>query len=104
MPTCADHAALAGECLDHRALLIGEHLGLDVGDAEPLGYGFGSGAVVAGQHDDADAVRRERFQRGGGRLLHRIGNGDDAGGLAVDREEDRRRAFATQALCLGRHG
>ena len=54
------------------------------------------GAVVAGQHDDGDAVGLERRERLRGVVLHRIGDGDDAGELAVDGDEDRGRAFAAK--------
>ena len=44
----------------HRAFLVRQHLGLDVGDAEPARHRLRRGAVVAGEHDDADAFRFER--------------------------------------------
>ena len=34
-----DHAALAAQPLDDRALVLGQHLGLDLGDAEPARHG-----------------------------------------------------------------
>ena len=62
----------------------------------------GRGAVVAGQHDDAHAVVAQRFQRLGRRRLDRIGDGDDAGDSAVDRDERspwrRRRANGRRRL------
>ena len=39
------------------ALLLRQHLGLDVVDAELARDRLGGRAVVAGQHDDADALR-----------------------------------------------
>ena len=58
-----DDAALAPQPLDDRALLVGQHLGLDLVDAEPPGDGLGGRPVVAGQHDDADALAAQRLQR-----------------------------------------
>ena len=97
-----DDAALALQPLDDRALLIGQHLGLDLGDAEAARDRLGRRAVVAGQHDDADAVGAQGFERRWRRRLDRIGDGDDAGGLAVDADEDRGGAVAAQLLRLGR--
>ena len=80
------------------ALLLGQHLGLDLVDAELLRHRLGRGAVVAGQHDDAHASRAcSASSAAGRRRLDRIGDRDDARGLAVDREEDRGRAVAAAA-------
>ena len=57
---------------------VGQHLGLDLGDAEPARHRLGRGAVVAGQHDDAHALGLQRRQRRGRRRLDRIGDGDHA--------------------------
>ncbi len=95
-----DHAALAAQPLDHGALLIGQHLGLDLGDAELARDRLGGGAVVAGEHDDADVFIGERSQRCGCGPLDRIGDGDDAGCFAVDRDEDHGRAVTAQFLGL----
>ena len=46
-------------------------------------------AVVAGQHDDLDAFGRQRLQRVRRRRLDRIGDREDAGKLAIDRDVDR---------------
>ena len=53
-----------------------------------LAIAFGGGAVVAGQHDDLDAVACQRFQRRGRRRLHGIGNREHTGQLAVDCDVD----------------
>ena len=74
--------------LDHCALLLGQHLGFDILDAEAPGDGLCSGPIVAGQHDDAHAVLRQQLEslwRGG---LDRIGNRNHRGNLAVDGKED----------------
>ena len=60
--------------------------------------GLRCGAVVAGEHDDANAVSGERFQRVRSGLLDRIGNGNDANRLAVDGEENSGRTIAAQTF------
>ena len=82
-------------------LAVRQHLGLDLGDAEPARDGLRGRAVVAGQHHDADAVCAQRLERVGRRRLDRVGDGDDARGLAVDRDEDRGGAVLPQPLGLG---
>jgi hypothetical protein len=71
--------AIAGHChnsprlaklVDHGARLIRQHLGFDVGNAEPLGHRVRGGAIVDGQHDDLDA-RRGLGRRALGRACHR---------------------------------
>ena len=47
---------------DDGALLFGKNIGLDIGNTKLPGDRVGGGAVVAGQHDDPDAVARQRFQ------------------------------------------
>ena len=84
----------------HRALLIGQHFGLDVGDAELPRDGVGRGPVVAGQHDDLDAFGRQRLQRIRRRRLDRIGDGEQPRQLAVDGDVDHGGAVAAQALAL----
>ena len=64
-------------------------------------HGLRGGAVVAGQHDDADSVGPQARQRRRRRRLDRIGDGDDAGGLAVDGNEHGRRAVAPRVRRLG---
>ena len=44
-------------------------------------------SIVAGQHDDLDAVILQHLERFRGRRLDRIGNADESGGAAVDRDE-----------------
>ena len=53
-----DDAAFVAEPLDDVALVVGQDLGLDPVDAEPTGHGLGGDLVVAGEHDDLDAVAR----------------------------------------------
>ena len=60
-----DDAAVAPQLLDRGALLVRQHLGFDLADAELARDRLRGGAVVAGQHDDAHAVVGERLQRCG---------------------------------------
>ncbi len=94
-----DHPARVAQPLDDGAFPVRQHLGLDLVDAEPAGDGFGGRPVVAGEHDDAHAVRlaapASACRRRG---LDRIGDGDHAGRPAVDGDEDRRRAVLPQRL------
>ncbi len=85
-----DDAAVVAEALHHLALAIWQHFGLDLVDAELARHGLGGGAVVAGEHDDADALGMKVGDRLRRRLLDRIGDGDDAGRLAIDRRPARR--------------
>ena len=62
--------------------------------------GVRRGPVVAGQHDDLDALGRQRLQRVRRRCLHRIGNGEQSRELAVDGDVDHGRAVAAQTLAL----
>ena len=82
-------------------LVLGQHLGLDLGDAELRGHGLGGGGVVAGQHDHADAGLLQAASAPGVVALIGIGDGDHAGGLPVDGDEDRGGAVLAQAVRLG---
>ena len=53
--------------LDDLALVLRQDFGLDLGDAELARDRFGGRAVVAGQHDDADARVAQQPHRLGGR-------------------------------------
>ena len=93
-----DHASFAAQPLHHLRLAVGQHLRLDLVDAEMARDRLRGGAVVAGEHHHAQAFAPQRRQRGGRRFLDRIGDRDHAGELAVERDEDRGRAVAPQAL------
>ena len=93
-----DDTALARQLLDHRAFLIGKDVGFDFGNAETPGDRHRGGAVVAGQHDHADVRLGQSFERRRSRRLDRLGDGENAGGLAVDGEENRRGAVITLRL------
>ena len=62
------------------------------------GDGAGRQLVVAGRHDDLQAALMQRADRVGRRRLDRIGDGDDAGELAVGGDEHRRPAFGAQRV------
>ncbi len=79
---------------------VRQHVRLDLIDAELPRDGFGRGFIVAGQHDDADALAMQRVQRLRRRRLDRIGDGEDAAGPAIDPDIDRGGAIMTQRICL----
>jgi len=60
--------------------------------------GIGRALVVAGQHDHLDAEAAERFDRGLGVRLHRIGDRDEPGRLCVDRHVHRCFPFSGESL------
>ena len=49
------HVPLLTEALDDVAFVLGQDVGLDLGDAELGGHGPRRGGIVARQHHDADA-------------------------------------------------
>ena len=86
---------------DHGALLIRQHLGFHLGDAEPAGNGLRGGCVVAGEHHHPHALAEKRIEgicRGG---LHGVSDGDHRGNPAVDPEKDRSRAVVAQPFGFG---
>ena len=85
-----DDAALVSQALDHRGLVLGEDLGDHLVDAQLAADGFGRGLAVAREHHDADARRLQRLQRLRRRGLDGVGNGHEAGQLAVHADEDDR--------------
>ena len=58
-----DACALRLQALDDRRLLLGQHLGLDLVDADGARDGLGGGAVVAGQHHDPQPFGVQRADR-----------------------------------------
>ena len=91
-------AALGLEPLDHFALLLGQHLGPDVVDPELPRHGLGGRPVVAGEHDDPQALLVKRFIAAGGRFLDRVGDAEQARRPAVDGDEHHRLALAAELL------
>ena len=85
-PAIATTRPCAFSAPDDLVLVLGQDLGLDIVDAQPAGHRLGGGPVVAGQHDDADAVGPQRLQRLRRARLDRIGDRDDPAGPAVDRQ------------------
>ena len=87
MATTRPSACRAG---DDVALVVGQHLGLDPVDAQAAGDGLGGDPVVAGEHDDLDAVRAQGGQRRGGGVLDRVGDGEEPGEACRRRRRRRR--------------
>ena len=58
-----DDAALGRQPLDDAVLVLRQHIGLDFLDAELAGDRLGGRLVVAGQHDDPDAVVAQAVER-----------------------------------------
>ena len=100
-PAIATTRPSLAEPLDDVALVVGQHLGLDPVDAEAAGDGLGGDPVVAGEHDDLDAVGAQRLERRGGGLLDGVGDGDDPGDLVVDADEDDGGAVGAEPVGLG---
>ncbi len=65
---------LPAQALDHLALFLGQHLGLDLGYSELASNGIGGRSIIPGQHHDANAVSLERGQRFGRGGFDRIGD------------------------------
>ena len=101
-PAIATTRPSLAEPLDDVALVVGQHVGLDPVDAEAAGDGFGGDPVVAGEHDDLDALGTERLERFGGGRLDRVGDGEDARHRAVDADEDGGRTFGAQPVGFAR--
>ncbi len=78
------HPALAAQPCHHVALSFRQNIGLDLGDTERLRHRLRGRDVVAGQHDDAQAVGAQLPERLLRARLDRIGDGDDAGSPAID--------------------
>ena len=62
-PAIATRAPLALQPLDHRRLLLRQHVGFDLVDAELARDRVGGDAAVAGQHHDPQALRVQRADR-----------------------------------------
>ena len=102
-PAMATTRPSPAQLLDHGALLVGQHLGLDLVDAELPRDGLRGGAVVAGQHDDADAFGRAAPSSASGVVaLTGSAMAMTPASLPSMRDEDRGRAVAAQPLGLAR--
>ena len=93
------HATLVLQSLDGVGLVAGANLGQYLGDAQFLGDGLSRGAVVTGQHHQAQPLGPQTGKRLGGRGLDRVGQVEHACGLAVDGHQHDRMALA--AWCFG---
>ncbi len=80
----ADPAAFGLQAVDLLGLVFRQHLGEDPVDPDLLGDGFSGAAVVAGDHDQVEPELLQGGYRPGGVGLDGVGNGQDAGGSAVD--------------------
>ena len=97
MPTCAwasllpspacDETALILQFLHGRSLLIRQHLGHDLVDAELACDGLRRGAAVPGQHHHAVALLPQRLQGAGGAFFEGIGDGDKSCRPPVDGDQ-----------------
>ena len=85
-----DEAALVLKLLDRGGLLSGSTSASTSSMPSLRADRLGRDAAVAGQHDDANALVAQRRERLDGALLDRIGDGDEPGGCAVDRDQHRR--------------
>ncbi len=81
--------------------MLGQHLRLDLLDAEAMGHRFGGDPIVAGEHDDLDALLPQGAQRGGGARFDGIGDRDDPGGALVDADVDDGRTLGAQLIGAG---
>ena len=96
-----DDAAGAAQVFDDGAFALRQDFGFDIGDAKSLCDGKRGCLAVAGQHDDGDVLRFQRFQCGGCRRFHRIGDGEEAGELVIGADKDNRRTVGSMTLGLG---
>ena len=82
-----DDPALLLEVSHRRGLLIRKDLGGDVVKAELATDSLCCSPAVAGQHDNAHPIPAQRPQRAARALLDRIGDRDEPGRDAVDRNQ-----------------
>ncbi len=78
--------------------MLGQDFRLHLGDAELAGHCVRRRSIVAGQHDDLDALSIESGERIGGRRLYGIGNRENPGRPSVDRHQDCGCAVAAQLI------
>src|SRR5690606_21442742 len=91
-------ASLVAQHFDDLLLVLGQDLRVNLVNAELPRDRLGGGAVIAGEHDDADAFAVQRLQRLGRRPLYGIGDGEDARDLAIHGGEDRGRAIGAELV------
>ena len=77
-------------------LPLGQHLRLHLVDARASRHRLGRRPAVAGQHHDPQALFVQLADRLGGRRLDRIGDAEQPGEPAVDRDEHHRLPFLAQ--------
>jgi hypothetical protein len=93
-------AALRLQAPDDFVLLFGQDLGHHLVDAQLASDGVGGGAVVAGQHDEANAFAVEHLNGFAGGFLDGIGDAEQAGGLVINGNKDYRLTVAAQRFRL----
>src|SRR6185312_1326107 len=93
-------APFFAELLYLRLLLIGQHVCHHFVDAETPRDGFSCTTIVAGQHDDPNAVTVQRLDCAGRTILDRVGDGHEASELAVDTHEHHAVAVRTMFVSL----
>ena len=99
-----DDTAFGPKLLHHRGLVLGQHLRADVVDAQAARHGLSGRAIVARHHHQPKTCGLQVADGVGGGGLHRIGDAEDAGDRAVDRDEDGRSALLSQGFGLGLKG
>jgi hypothetical protein len=88
-PRHSDDAALPLELFHHRALLVRQDVRLDLLNSEPPGERLGGRAVIARQHDEANAISLKRLERLRRRSLHGVRDGENPGRPAINAAKDR---------------
>src|SRR5690242_773855 len=88
IPDHSDRTALVLQLADDPCLGRGERLADDLVDADGRSDGLGGGRVVAGQQRRTQAEGAQPGDRGGGRRLDRVGDGEGAADLAVPGGQD----------------
>ena len=88
--------AVALQLFDEIAFFARRYLGSHVVDPQLVGHSVGRGATVAREHHDLDAICVEQLNRFRRARFNRIGHAKNTGRFALDRQEHRRLAVATQ--------
>ena len=93
-----DDTSLGLKALDLLRLLIGKHFRAHLVEPQPPRHGFGRRTIVAREHDDPKALFPQIGDGHRCRVLDRIGNAEQTGRPAIDRNENNRLAIAVQGL------
>src|SRR5712692_4268473 len=79
-----DDVSFLLQALDDLRLLVRQYFGFKIVDAQLTGDCFRSGAAVAGEHNNPNALRLELADGLGSRWFDRIGDSDQAGRGTID--------------------